>query len=190
MKRSDTGYQSQEAHLAKNDELTKSLHRAQTIICTHEVIQDHTSAQLIVQNAHLMKLNQALHTKENKTSDRTILFADGFGRHLTSDESISLIQGQKERREKEAVEKAQRLEGREACKAAKAAAEEGWAVIITAHDQAVKDWMAECERLWAKKVRAKDLPPKPKWPLKPKPVLEVVPEEGSDHGDEEEESRD
>jgi len=117
------GYQSMESLLTKIEQLTKSLHRTQVLICTHEVIQEHITAQLIIQHAHITKLNQALHAKENKkTNDHTILFAKGFGRHLTSEESITLVEGQKERREKEAAEKMQRLEGREAHKAAKAMA--------------------------------------------------------------------
>ena len=182
------GYQSRESLLTKIELLTESLHRAQVLIRTHEVIQERITAQLVIQHAHLTKLNQALHAKENKkTNDRTILFAEGFGRHLTSEESISLVEGQKERKEKEAAEKMQRLEGREARKAAKATAEAEWVQIVTAHEQAVKDWVAECEKLRAQKVRVKDLPPKPKRPPKPKPVTEVIPDEGSEAEDEDEE---
>ena len=184
-KSDSVGYQTRESLLVKIEQLTKSLHHAQVLICTHQVIQERTAEQLIVQHAYLTKLNQALHAKENKkSSDRTILFADGFGRHLTSEESISLVEGQKLRKEQEAAEKEQRLEGREACKAAKAAAEAEWTMIVTAHEQAVKDWTTECERLRAQNVRVKDLPPKPKRLPKPKPVLEVVPEEWSEQDDE------
>ena len=49
------------------------------------------------------------------------------------------------------------------------------------------DWVAECEKLQAQKVRVKDLPPKPKRPPKPKPVMEVVPDKGSEAEDEDEE---
>ena len=178
------GYQSRESLLTKIRQLTESLHCARVLIGTHKVIQERSTAQLIVQHAHLSKLNQALNAKENKKSnDRTILFAEGFGRHLTSDQSISLVEGQKERKEKEAAEKAQRLQGREARKAAKAAAEAEWAAIVTDHEQAVKDWIAECQRLRAENVRVKDLPPKPKRPPKPKPAVEVVPDKGSEPDD-------
>ena len=59
------GYQSRDYLLARIQQLTESLHHAQVLIHTHEVIQEHTTTQLIVQHAHLMKLNQALHAKEN-----------------------------------------------------------------------------------------------------------------------------
>ena len=87
-------------------------------------MEECTSAQLVLQNAHLNKLNQVLHTCENKKqSDRTILFAQGYGRHLTNEESIELERGQKERREREATELEQRRVTRDDRKAAKAALE-------------------------------------------------------------------
>jgi hypothetical protein len=149
------------------------------------------AAQLTVEHAHLTKLNQALYAKEKKkSSDCTILFAEGFGRHLTSKESISLVEGQKLQKEQEAAEKEQRLEGREAHKAVNAVAEAEWAMIVAVHEQAVKDWTTECERLWAQNVRVKDLPPKLKRPPKPKPVPEVVPEEWSEQDDEDNDGED
>jgi hypothetical protein len=96
------------------------------------------------------------------------------------------VQGQKERKEREALEKVQRLEGWEARKAAKAAAEVEWAVIMAIYQQAMKDWMAECERLQAEKVRVKDLPSKPKRPPKPKPVVDVVLKDKDDTNNKEE----
>ena len=42
------------------------------------------------------------------------------------------------------------------------------------HQEAIEAWKAECDRLKAQNVRAKDLPAKPKRPLKPKPVVEDV----------------
>ena len=36
------------------------------------------------------------------------------------------------------------------------------------HNEAVEEWVGECNRLQAEGVRAKDLPKKPKHPLKPK----------------------
>ena len=72
-------------------------------------MEEHTAAQLILQDAHLNKLNQVLHICENKKkSDRTVLFAKGYGQHLTSEESIGLVRDQKDRKEKEAKELEQR----------------------------------------------------------------------------------
>ena len=106
------------------------------------------SAQLALQNAHLNKLNQVLHTCENKKqSDRTILFAKGYERHLTNEESIELVRGQKERREREATELEQRCVTQDDRKAAKAALEAEWKDIVRKHEQAMQEWSVECDRL-------------------------------------------
>jgi hypothetical protein len=61
------------------------------------------------------------------------------------------------------------------------------AVDVYRQEQALEphleDWEAECSRLKAGGVRAKDLPVKPRRPLKPKPVLEV-PARGDEQDDE------
>ena len=172
-KRHDAKYQSRDSLLQQNVALTKSLAQSKDIIRTLQLKEEHANAQLVVQNAHLNKLNQVLHTKENKKkSDRTVLFAEGFGRHLTNDESIAIIQGQKERREKEAEELEQRRVARVDRKAARAALEEEWKEIVRKHTEAVLGWNSECEKLWADGVRAKDLPKKPKRAPKPKLPIE------------------
>jgi hypothetical protein len=92
------------------------------IIHAHQLKEEHANAALVVQNAHLDKLNQVLHAKENKKkSDHPVLFAEGFGHHLTNDESIALVKGQRERQEKEAEELEQRRIVRVDRKAARAA---------------------------------------------------------------------
>ena len=79
-KKTEIGYQSQKSLLKENDSLTRSLSCLRDIICTHQLMEEHTAAQLILQNAHLNKLNQVLHACENKKkSDCTILFAKGYG---------------------------------------------------------------------------------------------------------------
>lgn len=108
-KETEIGYQSRESLLKENESLTESLHCSRDIICTHQVMTECTATQLIIQDAHLNKLNQVLHTRKNKKkSDCTILFAEGYGQHLTSEESIGLVRDQKERKEKEAEELEQR----------------------------------------------------------------------------------
>ena len=44
--------------------------------------------------------------------------------------------------------------------------------IMKKHNEVVERWVSECNRLWAEGVRAKDLPKKPKHPLKPKGLVE------------------
>jgi hypothetical protein len=124
-------YQSRSYLLKQNAALTESLHYSRDIIQVHQLKEERANASLVVQNAYLNKLNQVLHTKENKKkSDRTVLFAEGFGRHLTSNESITLVKDQRERREKEAEELEQRRIERVGRKAAKAAIEDEWKEIV------------------------------------------------------------
>ena len=172
-KRYDAKYQSRDSVLQQNAALTESLAQSKDIIHTLQLKEERANAQLVVQNAHPNKLNQVLHTKENKKkSDRTVLFAEGFGRHLTNDESIALVQGQKERREMEAEELEQRQVARVDRKAARAALEEEWKEIVRKHTEAVLEWNSECEKLRADGVRAKNLPKKPKRAPKPKLPIE------------------
>lgn len=172
-RRKDTGYQSRASLLKQNTTLTESLRCSKDIIHVHQLKEEHANAQLVVQHTHLNKLNQVLHTKENKKkSDRTVLFAEGFGRHLTSEESISLVRSQKERREDKAKELEQRRVARVDRKVAKAVIEAEWKEIMQKHDQAVLEWNAACQRLRAEGVRAKDLPKKPKRAPKPKLPVE------------------
>ena len=83
------------------------------------------------------------------------------------------MQAQNERQAAETAEKEQRQAGQKAKKAAKEALEAEWRMLGD-HQEAIEAWKAECDRLKAQNVHAKDLPAKPKHPLKPKPNLEVV----------------
>ena len=50
-------------------------------------------AQMVVQDMHLGKLQSALYGKENKKrDDRTKLFPEGKGRHLTNTEFIAQLE--------------------------------------------------------------------------------------------------
>ena len=111
-------------------------------------MEEGRSAHLIIQHAHLVKLNQSLNAKENKKEgDRTILFTGGLGRHLTDSEVTDQLIAQNQRKEAKAAEKAKRKSGHEADAAAQAAVEAEWKVIITEHAKAVEDWQKECEVL-------------------------------------------
>jgi len=102
---SDT-YQSREALQHGNAKLTESLHHLQAIIHAQEAREETHEAQIVVQNAHLIKLNDSLHAKENKNkNDCTTLFVDGFRRHLTDAEFTSQLWVQNERQVAKAAEK-------------------------------------------------------------------------------------
>jgi hypothetical protein len=65
-KNSDCSYQSQESLRKMNVSHTKSLCHSKDIICTYEIMGERTAVQLIIQNSHLHKLNQVLHSGEQK----------------------------------------------------------------------------------------------------------------------------
>ena len=180
-------YQSRETLEQQNRQLTDSLARSRDIIRTHELIDEGRAAQLLIQNAILVKQNKALHAKENKKDGgRTKLFADGFGRHLTDPELIQTTVMERQKKLELEAEKAKRKSDREADAIARAEADAQWEKIKADHEKALEEWKLECDRLKAEGARVKDLPKKPKRALKPKPAVRaaaVVPE-----GEEEQES--
>ena len=70
-KRHGTDYQSWDSLLQWNEAFTESLVQSKNIIHTLQLKEEHAKAQLVVQNAHLNKLNQVLHM--NRTRRRAIV---------------------------------------------------------------------------------------------------------------------
>jgi hypothetical protein len=139
------------------------------------------NAQLVIQHTELRKLKQTIIVKEEKTKEtRTILFKMGLGRHLTDPELIQALANQEQKKEAEVEAKSQRMAIKEARRAANAVAEDEWKTIKATHEAAVAAWKSACAELRAAGTRPKDLPPKPKRPPKPKPVLEEFPEGNED----------
>ena len=165
-------YQSREALERQNHKLTDSLAKSRDIIRTHELIDEGRAAQLLIQNAILVKQNKALHAKENKKAEgRTKLFADGFGRHLTDPELIQTSEMERQKKREREAEKVKRKSDREADAKARADADAQWEKIKADHEKALEEWRLECDRLKAEGARVKDLPKKPKRALKPKPAV-------------------
>ncbi|KAK6988412.1 hypothetical protein R3P38DRAFT_3332069 [Favolaschia claudopus] len=170
-------------------ELALQLHRSTKLDGAREAISAGQNAQLIVQNMTMNKLQKALHEKEKgKKSDRTLMFPGGKGRHLTADEVIVQKLALEEAKKKEEVDKAAKKTRREARKAEKAEIEEKWKGMLAAHAAAVEAWKERCARLREAGTRAKDLPKKPKRPLKPKPkpAEDVSDSDGDESGGDEE----
>jgi hypothetical protein len=119
---------------------------------------------MIVQHCYVMKQNQRLHAKENKTTDHSIL--EGGARHLTADEVIEGLENHRKDKEQEAAEKERQREEHTEVSECKQMMESRWKEICAEHEQAIKNHKAECARLIALGTRKKDLPPKPKRHLK------------------------
>ncbi|KAJ7924759.1 hypothetical protein B0H13DRAFT_1863622 [Mycena leptocephala] len=150
--------------------LERELADARKLLRAHEVISEGQNAQLIVQNIGMGKMKAALFEKEKgKNSDRTILFPGGKGRHLTADEVIVQKRALENAKAQEATDKATKKAKREAKKAEKERLEAEWRVMLEDHATAIEGWAGRCVQLKANGAKAKDLPKKPKSPLKPKP---------------------
>jgi hypothetical protein len=180
-------YQSREALETCVDKFTQSLSDAHNIIQVQEVMDERKNAQLVLQHSHLGKLNQSLQTKENKTKDdHTKLFPKGHGQHLTAEEFCDELREQ----QREKGDKAKRKTNREARKVKKGAAKIQLERMLAEHKEAVTRWEGQCAILRAENVHVKDLPPKPKCPLKPKPASggDGEPDKSSDSSDGDNES--
>jgi hypothetical protein len=157
--------------MKQQQELTQTLCHAQQVLEARKHMSEVQTAQILVQHLELTKMIQSLEAKEKKKkNDRTILFPGGFGRHLTDDQFVQQLQEQEQRKAAQSAERAQRMEGRDAQRAIKAAAEAEWKRMLADHEAAVEIWKANCERLRGEGTHVKDLPAKPKCPLKPKHV--------------------
>ena len=123
-------------------------------------------AMMVLQDLYLRQLNRALGAKEEKkkkgTDRRKILFADGYGRHMTNDKFITVLEEDKKTRKDNDVRAAKKRATREKKKARKVEVEAEWEKVKVAHTKAIAEWTLECNRQKKLGVKPKSLPPKPK----------------------------
>ncbi|KAJ6524626.1 hypothetical protein DFH09DRAFT_937165 [Mycena vulgaris] len=148
--------------------MRQNLGLANQHIAARDGIIESSHATIVLQNIFVGKQNEALHAKENKkTTNRTKVTMNGFGRHLTSPEFIEQTRLAKVAREAEATAKIRKAKKRKAAKTAKEKLEEEWKQIKEDHELAVAAWEEECQNLIGEGCRKKDLPKKPVRPKKP-----------------------
>ncbi|KAF8529337.1 hypothetical protein JB92DRAFT_2616320, partial [Gautieria morchelliformis] len=144
------------------NELTANLHMAHGQLLVREGIIKSAHAQLIIQNLHVTKLQQALETKEKKKkTDRTKLFPKGNGRHLTAEEFIQELEEAEQERLEKTNRRTQRKEDLAVKRAVKEAVEIQWKEICAKHEQALLMWEHTCADLTAQKVPQKNHPKRP-----------------------------
>ena len=150
--------------------LTYNLGLAQAQIQVQQSINESANAQLVVQHLHAEKLQVALQEKEKRKSrdQRTIIFGDGKGRVVTSDEVIDELREKKDKAKEKEEEKETRRMARESKKEAKERLERQWASMKTDHELAVRCWNDACAQLALQGVPRSQWPLKPKRPLKPR----------------------
>lgn len=167
-----------QAHI---DALTESLKRARILVAAKNSIIEGAQAQLVIQNLHLKKQNETIHAKETaKEDERTKLFPGGRGRLLTGDEfHEEQVNAEKQKRAKEAEKKRKKAKQDQA-KTKKQAIADRWKEVQERHDANVAAWKTETDKLVLRGVVKKDLPKKPKRPLKAEIEAEVEREMGDD----------
>jgi hypothetical protein len=97
------------------------------------------------------------------------LFPGGKGQHLTAPEVIAQKRVLENAKVQDATEKATKKSKREARKVEKERVEVEWKEMRVKHAAAVDARAGRCLQLKAAGTKTKDLPKKPKRPLKPKP---------------------
>ncbi|TDL17554.1 hypothetical protein BD410DRAFT_689367, partial [Rickenella mellea] len=173
-------YETKQQLLSRIEALTSGLELAQQHVTVLRAINEGANAQLVIQDMLGQKQNESLYSAENKKkTDRTKLFPEGKGRHLTDEKFIRELQAGEKAKTDNAAAKAKRRVDRAAKKVAKVAAEKEWQAAMERHKEDVKNWEDECKRLRDQKVLKKDLPKKPARPVKPKPAKETQGPDGS-----------
>ena len=107
------GYKTREQLLAENQVLGAHLELAHSVVCGQQHIMEQTTAQTVLQDMLLHKLNSALYEKENeKEEDRTRLFPEGLGRTMTDREFRAETRRVDARRKEKLQQKENRAEAR------------------------------------------------------------------------------
>jgi len=149
--------------------LTEELQLAQRHIYARDRIIEGAHAHMVVQNMHLDKLNHPLQTKEaqaRKNTDCLRLFPAGHGHYITNTGFIETLEAEKAQWQEEAAAKVQHQVQAARKKVEQAAAEVQWRSICATHTLALELWTAEISQLKAAGVKKRDLPKRPKRPLK------------------------
>ena len=174
----------------ENELLKKHLQRAHILSRAQDGIIEGSSATMVIQNVHLRKLNGALYGKETeKTSKRTLVIDTSKGQVYSEDAIREGIFVQEEKKKTVAAEKKLKADGRAAKKDAQAKLEEEWKRMKIIHDEAMKFWKADCDKLASEGVPKKNWPKAPIRPRKPKlpATLDAVVDEDGAADEEEEE---
>lgn len=149
------------------DQLAERLRIAHINNRAQQSVIEAAHATLVVQNMWAMKLNEALNVKENtKEDDRTKLYPEGKGRHLTSPQFVELRKDMVRKAQDKELEKERKRMLREAKKNRNDAREALWKVWGEEHKQAVEEWERTCAQLRQEGVLVKNLPKKPARPLR------------------------
>ncbi|KAF8156536.1 hypothetical protein B0H34DRAFT_644654, partial [Crassisporium funariophilum] len=146
----------------ENEMLQTNLWQAHTLSHAQDGVIEGSRATMVFQNLHLRKLNDALHGKKvEKASKRTLVIDASKGQVYSNDSIREGLFTQEERKKAAAAEKTLKADGRAAKREAQAKPDEEWKRIKANHEEAVKAWKTDCEKLASEGV------PKKNWPKGP-----------------------
>ncbi|KAF9023557.1 hypothetical protein BDZ89DRAFT_924581, partial [Hymenopellis radicata] len=156
-------YMTRDQMSTRIDELTKSLSRSKDFIDAQNYVIEGSQAQLIVQGMSLVRMKDSLWAKDTqKKSDKTKLFVDGKGQHLTSKEIQDAVRKGEEDKAVKLAEKLNRKEDREELKKKREEFDAWWTGIKEKHKEAVQKWQDQCKELTMQGLPKNHHPKKPK----------------------------
>jgi hypothetical protein len=151
----------------ENHQLRCELQKAHLYAMGQRAMLEAANAQLVLANLHTVKLNQSLHTKENKREKRKNKFLQaGMGRYYTCDEFIAEEERVEEVRKAEKAAKDKRREDRNGKKRAKNAQNMMWREARAKYDRDMEFWSTNIAHLKANNVPPRYHPDKPRFPKK------------------------
>ncbi|KIJ26425.1 hypothetical protein M422DRAFT_81178, partial [Sphaerobolus stellatus SS14] len=146
-------------------EAMESLRYAKVHIQVRDMMLERAYATMVLQDFYLRKINQALHKKEEKKGEKTdrrkILFSDGYGRHMTAEDFICVLEQDKRTRLEHNQQQARKQASRADTKAKKLKFENAWKDLRDNHKKCMDSWKVEVNTLKGLGKRGSDLPEKP-----------------------------
>ena len=139
------------------------------VIRYQETQEEVNSTMLVVQDLMLQKLNESLHSKENKKAQWSQVFAGGKGRHLRHHESISALCEEQDVWDEGASQKEMRWDMQVRGKVEKVRLELECNAIKAAYVTRLLQWEEECAKLISAGFLKKHGLKRPTRPPKPQP---------------------
>ncbi|KIY52234.1 hypothetical protein FISHEDRAFT_35768, partial [Fistulina hepatica ATCC 64428] len=167
--------------------LRTSLQHARVQQNARNMLIEGLNAQLIIQDLHLRKMNQALFNKEEGKKKDKRHTLNHLGTAVTSDQFFHALEQYNAQQEAAEAKRSQKTDAKKTRKAQQAALNVQWQTMKQDHRAAVEVWQRECNALAARGVAKKHYPAKPKIGKKPRlPPLaaEEATDEAEDDDDE------
>lgn len=188
------GWSSKERMASKIDELTRSLKAARNQIKAREAVIEGANATIVVLDLTSQRFRAALAVKEKesaKEKNKAKIFVGGKGRVVTDAVFVEELEKAQKLKDVAAAEKEARSRARVQVAAEKEIGEARWKLALENWEKDKLLHENECKKMRSDGVLVKNLPKKPKRPLKKAVLAETMVEdemesesEGDSEGDE------